>query len=236
MKRTWRKQKPRIPGFVRSYFCETPLGDKLEADFNFHEKLVRLTVEIREEKNRIYSSTIQDGLVLAEKDMTSGRAYPVFRKIWPFREHFSDLPDPDLVIAIGGCYDIFPLFDPEAYRRISERKFSRYDSVFGFKREGFWERFWRERREAKHERGSLWQRFKRRFWGDLQDIAVGTLACFAIYHFYYDFVFLGLSLATTGMVAGIMDFIVRKRSILMTKVLSFLSLGSYFFYNGYTRF
>ncbi|GBF50303.1 hypothetical protein LPTSP4_18280 [Leptospira ryugenii] len=243
MKQIWRKQKPRTPGFIRSFTMETPLGDVLEAEFNFHERLVRLSAEIKAERGRIYNSTIRNGVVMQEKDMTAGRVYPVFRKIWPFREFFSLLPDKDMLASIGGCYEIYP---PQAENQ-SERKsweekgfgepFStKYDSIFGIIRETRFQRWRRKRREARLSRGTRWERFKRRFWGDVQDICLGLGLCGVVYYAYYDYVILGFSLASFGMLAGLLDFLVRKRSVLMTKVLSFLSLGSYFFYTGYVYF
>jgi hypothetical protein len=244
MKQVWRKQKPRTPGFIRAFIMETPLGDILEAEFNFHEKLVRLTAEIKEEKGRIYAATIRNGVVLQEKDISAGRAYPVFRKIWPFRDYYSALPDKDLLACVGGSYDIFPPNShddsPEAAYRRERRNdagFStRYDSIFGIVRETRFQRWRRRRREARRSLGTPWERFKRRVWGDLQDFCLGLGAATLVYYTYYDYVLLGASLASVGMVAGLMDFLVRKRSVLFTKVLSFLSLGSYFFYSGYVYF
>ncbi len=243
MKHVWRKQKPRTPGFIRAYTMETALGDVLEAEFNFHERLVRLAVEIKEEKGRIYAATVRNGTVIQEKDVSSGRAYPVFRKLWPFRDYFSTLPDQDLLASIGGCYDIFPPFVPEPLDREGREgrgsrfpSSTRYDSVFGIVRETRFQRWRRERREARKARGSLWTRFKRRVLGDLQDLSLGFGLAYLIYITYYDYVILGWTLAGLGMAAGLLDFLVRKRSVLFTKVLSFLSLGSYFFYNGYVYF
>ncbi|MCZ8155326.1 MAG: hypothetical protein O9264_04340 [Leptospira sp.] len=221
---------------------ETPLGDILEAEFNFHEKLVRLTAEIKNEKGRIYATTIRDGVVLQEKDISSGRAYPVFRKLWPFREFYSSLPDKDLLACVGGSYDIFPPHSSEdaSYSRRDRRSdtpFStRYDSVFGIIRETRFQRWRRKRREARLARGTAWERFKRRVWGDLIDLCMGCGIAGFVYYAYYDYVLLGFSLACLGMLAGLLDFLVRKRSVLFTKVLSFLSVGSYFFYNGYVYF
>lgn len=239
MKQVWRKQKPRTPGFIRAFTMETPLGDVLEAEFNFHERLVRLAVEIKEEKGRMYGATVKNGTVQAEKDITSGRPYPVFRKVWPFREYFSTLPDKDMLACIGGAYEIYPPFVPDAQEKGRSQRFSlesalfpstRYDSIFGIVRETRFQRWRRERREAREARGSLWLRFKRRVWGDLQDIFMGVGFGCLVYYLYYDYVVLGLTLGILGMTAGLLDFLVRKRSVLMTKVLSFLSFGSYFFY------
>jgi hypothetical protein len=220
---------------------ETPIGDVLEAEFNFHERLVRLTAQIKEEKNRIYGTTVKNGVVLQEKDISSGRAYPVFRKIWPFREYFGQLPDPDLLASLAGSYEIYPPITPDQNedRRPRARSYpfsTKYDSIFGIVRETRFQRWRRKRREARKARGTLWQRFKRRIWGDLQDIALGLGFGYFVYISYYDYVVLGVTLACLGMAAGLLDFLVRKRSVLFTKVLSFLTLGSYFFYNGYVYF
>ncbi|MCU0823337.1 MAG: hypothetical protein MUF77_01680 [Leptospira sp.] len=241
MKQIWRKQKPRTPGFIRAFSMETPLGDVLEAEFNFHERLVRLSAQIKEEKNRIYGATVKNGVVLQEKDISSGRAYPVFRKLWPFRDYFASLPDPDLLASLGGAYEIYPPYLPdiEEEKKNRVRRFpasTKYDSIFGIVRETRFQRWRRRRREARRARGTPWQRFKRRIWGDLQDFTLGLGFGYLVYISYYDYVVLGVTIACLGMVAGLLDFLVRKRSVLFTKVLSFLSIGSYFFYNGYVYF
>ncbi|MDF3819526.1 hypothetical protein P3G55_06430 [Leptospira sp. 96542] len=242
MKQIWRKQKPRTPGFIRAFTMETPLGDVLGAEFNFHERLVRLSVEIKEEKGRMYGATVKNGAVLSEKDISAGRAYPAFRKIWPFRDYFASLPDKDLLASLGGAYEIYPPFEPESDPERRERQktpyfgSTRYDNIFGIVRETRFQRFFRKRREAREARGPLWPRFKARVLGDLQDISLGLGFGYLVYQTYYDYVVLGLALGVLGMVLGLVDFLIRKRSVLMTKVLSFLTLGSYFFYNGYVYF
>ncbi|EMY06200.1 hypothetical protein LEP1GSC029_0099 [Leptospira interrogans str. 2002000626] len=47
---------------------------------------------------------------------------------------------------------------------------------------------------------------------------------------------LGFSLAVFGLLFGGLDWMLRKRNPLFVKVILFMSLGSYFYYVGYTRY
>ncbi len=248
----WRKQNSRIPGFNRSYIAVTPSGDTLEADFNFHEKLVRLSVEVSQENGKNYAATIKNGSIIKEKDITSGRNYPIGRKVRPFREMFSCLPDSDLLESLGGAYEISltPLGkkverrigrgvyqeDESGYGRFDLPISTRYDGIFGIRRETWFQRWRRRRWERRINREPFWIRFRRRFWSEVHDLVLGASLAWVVYNYYYDYVILGSALGAFGFFSGGLDWTFRKRNPLLLKVLSFISLGSYFFYNGYTRF
>lgn len=248
----WKKQPATIQGFTQSYRAETPSGDILEVDFNFHDRLVRLSLQISEENGKIYAATVQKGSILKEKDITFGRNYPIHRKIAPFRDIFSCLPNPDILESIGGAYEIspIPLGNPERrigrgiYENLKSTRISdeyeyyvgKYDHIFGIIREPWHKRWFRKYINLSKKREPLWVRFKRRFWAETLDIIMGIGFGWFIYNSYYNFIILGLCLGAFGLVAGGMDWILRKRDPLIVKVLSFLALGSFFFYNGYTQY
>lgn len=250
----WKKQNSSIPGFTRSFIAHTPSGDVLEADFNFHDRLVRLSVESANENGKNYAATIKDGSIIKEKDITSGRNYPITRKIRPFKEIFSCLPDADLLETVGGAYEISltPLGktenrigrgiyedEPGSYGSSDPWKLpdsTRYDHIFGITRETWFQRWLRKRWERKIQKEPFWTRFRRRFWGETLDIIVGMGLAWVVYNYWFDYVILGAALGGFGLLAGGWDWAFRKRDPLLIKVLSFISLGSYFFYNGYTRF
>ncbi|EMO06272.1 hypothetical protein LEP1GSC116_4096, partial [Leptospira interrogans serovar Icterohaemorrhagiae str. Verdun HP] len=79
-------------------------------------------------------------------------------------------------------------------------------------------------------------RVKKRFWSELQDLILGACSALGIYYAYTDFYMLGFSLAVFGLLFGGLDWILRKRNPLFVKVILFMSLGSYFYYVGYTRY
>ncbi|MCZ8238439.1 MAG: hypothetical protein O9346_13140 [Leptospiraceae bacterium] len=248
----WRKQNSRIQGFNRSFLAVTPEGDTLEADFNFHDKLVRLSIEVANENGKNYAATIKNGSIIKEKDITSGRNYPIGKKIRPFRDIFSCIPDADLLDSLGGTYEISltPLGkkverrvgrgiyqeEESGFGRFNLPKSTKYDSIFGIQRETWFQRWQRKRWERRINREPLWTRFKRRFWAELHDFVLGAGMAWVVYNYYFDFVILGLALGAFGFITGGLDWAFRKRNPLLLKVLSFISLGSYFFYNGYTRF
>ncbi|MDV6236841.1 hypothetical protein CH379_014525 [Leptospira ellisii] len=235
-RRWWKKETPPAKGYTKSYSATTPSGDILQADLNFHEKKVRLTLEIAGENGRIYIATVKNGEVIQEKDLSTGRMVPIYSKLAPFQDIFSSLPDSDLLNTLGGLYGISrnPLGQTEERTVRPWELSNRYDHIFGIHRErSFWERVFSRRREYREP----WiVRFKKRVWSELQDLILGTCCAFGIYYGYTDFYLLGFSLAVFGLLFGGLDWMLRKRNPLFVKVLLFMSLGSYFYYVGYTRY
>ncbi|MBM9577369.1 hypothetical protein JWG45_09410 [Leptospira sp. 201903070] len=235
-RRWWKKESPPARGYTKSYSATTPTGDILQADLNFHEKKVRITLEIAGENGRIYIATIKDGTVLQEKDLSSGRMVPIYSKLAPFQEIFSCLPDPDLLSTLGGQYGISksPLGQTETNIPRPWETSTRYDHIFGIHHQKtFWQRIFSREREYKEP----WiVRVKKRFWSEFQDLLLGACSALGIYYAYTDFYLLGFSLAVFGLLFGGLDWMLRKRNPLFVKVLLFMSLGSYFYYVGYTRY
>lgn len=248
----WKKQNSSIPGFTRSFIARTPSGDVLEADLNYHERLVRLSVEIADESGKNYAATIKNGSIVKEKDVSNGRNYPIGRKIRPFKDIFSCLPDSDLLDAVGGAYEISLVPQGKVEKRLGRGVYHRedesslfgnelpesrqYDQIFGIRRETWFQKWSRKRWERKFYKEPFWIRFRRRFWSETHDIVLGLGVAWFVYNYWYDYVILGAALGAFGFFAGGLDWGYRKRDPLLVKVLSFISLGSYFFYNGYTRF
>ncbi|AXX16302.1 MULTISPECIES: hypothetical protein [Leptospira] len=235
-RRWWKKETPAARGYTKSYSATTPSGDILEADFNFHEKKIRLTLEIAGENGKIYVVTVKNGEVIQEKDLSSGRMVPIYAKLAPFQEIFSCLPDPDLLKTLGGLYGISkqPLGNIEERVERPWETSTRYDHIFGINREkSFWQRIFSRDREYKEP----WSvRVKKRFWSEFRDLVLGTFSGLGIYYAYTDFYVLGFALAVFGLLFGGLDWMLRKRNPLLVKVLLFMSLGSYFYYVGYTRY
>ncbi|NUM42862.1 MAG: hypothetical protein HUU45_14680, partial [Leptospiraceae bacterium] len=102
----WKKGKSSLRGFHKSYKAITPDGDVLQADFNYHERLVHLYVEVSGERGRAFSANIKQGSIIREKDITTGRSGSIKNRIHPFRHIFSCIPDNDLLESLGGAYDI----------------------------------------------------------------------------------------------------------------------------------
>ncbi|MCE9500958.1 MAG: hypothetical protein K8R21_10745 [Leptospira sp.] len=232
----WKRSKSDIQGFHKSYKAETPDGDLLQVDFNYHERLVRLNVQLARERGKSYVATVKQGSIIREKDVTTNRNTSIKGKVHPFRYIFSCIPDDDLLESVGGAYEIsrvslgkqllageLPPNDGEPFR--TEKK-----------RESFFEYLQRRRQEKIGRDGTFLQRVKRRFWGELHDFLFGSSLGLAVYYHFFDFSILGLSLAIFAFFSGGMDWILRNRNPLMIKVFFFLFTGSYFFYTGYTRY
>ncbi|PJZ68054.1 hypothetical protein CH373_04625 [Leptospira perolatii] len=234
LRRWWKPEVPAAKGYTKSYQAKTPDGDILQADFHYHDRKIRLTLEVAGENGRIYVATVRDGSILKETDLTNGRSYPLYSRIAPFRDLLSSLPDKDALQILGGAYGVSPepLGGPSRKEREPWEFSTRYDHVFG-SRGGF--RIW-DRLFTRKEKEPLWPRIRKRIWGDFQDLCIGTISAFGIWYAYFDFYLLGFALAVFGLLFGGLDWILRGRDPLLSKTLVFLGLGSYFYYYGFTKF
>ena len=240
----WKKQAPGSPGFQRSYSAETPLGDILQVDFNFHESLVKIQLEVSRERGKTYVATVKNGSIIKEKDVTSARNLPLYNKIYPYKDLLSCLPDKDLLESLSGAYDVyipdFPKEEREKPADFNEFVSTKYDHIFGIRRETWLQKYFRRRREEKERirllRDPLRQRIRRRFFGEVSDLILGSAISFLVYNYYFDFILTGLMLGIMGFFTGGLDWWIRKRDPLLTKVMLFILAGSWFFYNGYTRY
>ncbi len=224
----WKRSKSPARGYFKSYRAVSPVGDVFVVDYNFHESLVRLSLEPASEKGRTYTTTIKKGTIIRERDVFNATNASLKRKFIPFRDVFSCIPDDDVLTSIGGVYDISRVSlgkriqDASSLVAVdSEKTTLPGKSYFN--------------RLADRAR-STYVEFKLRFLDDLYDSILGVSVCVAIYLHFFDYVVLGFSLACMGILFGGLDWILRNRTPFYLKVMSFLSFGGYYFYTGFTRF
>ncbi|MCB1178938.1 MAG: hypothetical protein KDK36_15240 [Leptospiraceae bacterium] len=224
----WKRARPTTQGYQKCYQAKTPTGDLLQIEHNFHEGLVKIQIEPSSEKGSCFTATIKKGTIIRERDVHNGTSLSLKKKIHPFRIIFSCLPDEDILDAIGGKYEIIkiPLFR-------KQKESSELPEVSPIKKESFWKKVIQKRKDST---SSGWRKLKERIGDDLKDAVFGFSLCTAIYFHFFDFVIVGWSLAIAGFLFGGIDWLLRKRDPLLTKVLIFFGTGSYFFYTGYTRF
>lgn len=228
----WKRSKSPTRGYFKSYRAVSPTGDVFLVDYNFHENLVRLSLEPASEKGRTYTTTIKKGTIIRERDVFNSVNTSLKRKFYPFKDIFSCIPDDDVLSSIGGVYDISrvslgkkqqevgkPSLGPEEDQETGTVQ--RRPSALG--------------RLAMAIRSSYLD-FKLRFLDDLYDSILGVSVCVAIYLHFFDYVVLGFSLAFMGIFFGGLDWILRNRTPFYLKVMSFVSFGGYYFYTGFTRF
>lgn len=231
----WKKSTFKSQGYQKTYTLKTPKGDVLQADFNFHENLVKLTLKIAAEKGNTYTAVVKKGNLIRERDASNKRSFPVKKKFLPFKDIFSTLPDEDLLVALGGTFQISTV---SLGRKQTDETFDKsgdYSYKDILSDETFFSRLKRRFRSESVPKLPLWTRFKQRFWGDLHDSVLGLSIGSAVYFQFFDLTLLGLVLASLGVVSGGMDLQLRKRPPLFTKIFLFLAFGSYFFYTGYTK-
>lgn len=206
-------------------------------EYNFHESLVKLQVEPFNENGAIYTSTIKKGMIIRERDVLNGLNFSLKRKFYPYRILFSCLPDEDILESIGGAYEIskVPLFKTRP--RIASQEIPEDIDFLKEEQEDPWyKKFIGKIQSPKVSVQSYFKELKERAVDDVNDSVMGFSMAAVLYFHFFDFVVLGWSLAFLGFLFGGVDWLIRNRSPLILKVLLFLSIGSYFFYTGYTRF
>lgn len=226
----WKKKRSNLSGFQKCYIAETPNGEKLRADYNSKESLVKLSLELPKKRGS-YSATIKKGVVIREKDDSGRTNVSVRQKFIPYKDIFSSLPNDDLLRTIGGVFDISTV--SLGKREVDKANAEEKESI---QFESFLDRLLRKRQERIAKYGTVRQRIKRRFWGDFHDAVIGTSLGTCIYYHFFDYFILGLSLISLGVAFGGLDWFLRDRDPLITKTIIFLLIGSYFFYTGYTYY
>lgn len=225
----WNRSKSPARGYFKSYRAVSPIGDVFVVDYNFHENLVRLSLEPASEKGRTYTTTIKKGTIIRERDVFNATNASLKRKFIPFRDVFSCIPDDDVLTSIGGVYDISKVsLGKRAQDAPSQVTVESEFLVGNTGKTNF-------RRIADRVKAS-YAELKLRFLDDLYDSILGVSVCLAIYLHFFDYVVLGFSLAFMGILFGGFDWILRNRTPFYLKVMSFLSFGGYYFYTGFTRF
>ncbi|MDX1960765.1 MAG: hypothetical protein SFU98_19490 [Leptospiraceae bacterium] len=232
----WKRSRPSSQGYQKCYQAKTPTGDFLQAEFNFHEGLVKIEVKPVSEKGVSFQATIKRGTVIREKDSSGGNSYrnSVKKGISPYHVLFSSLPDSELVDSLIGAYGITKI------QPIRKQPGSTRNELLVETKEAFQNRIpkWQKVKEFLFGKKDIpfKERFRERAFDDFHDLVLGLSLASILYFHFFDYVILGSCLASLGFLFGGMDWTLRNRSPLFTKVLLFLFSGSYFFYTGYTRF
>jgi hypothetical protein len=224
----WKRSKSPARGYFKSYRAVSPMGDVFLVDYNFHESLVRLSLEPASEKGRTYTTTIKKGTIIRERDVFNAINTSLKRKFIPFRDVFSCIPDDDVLTSIGGVYDISRVSLGKKVQDASNPVLTESESV-SLPGKTYFGKFTDSLKASYIE-------FKFRFLDDLYDSILGVSVCVAIYLHFFDYVVLGFSLAFMGILFGGLDWILRNRTPFYLKVMSFISFGGYYFYTGFTRF
>ena len=220
----WKRNKTLPKGFSKSFRFTSNSGDELQVDYNFHENLVRLGLSVALEKGKNYTTTIKNGTIIRERDVSNGINTSLKKKFIPFKDIFSAIPDEDILETIGGVYDIkkTPLVKYENEdREIFETKSVETIEV---------------KSSFKTKIMTLYKNVKIRILDDIYDTLLGISLCVAIYLHFFDMIILGFALGFMGVFFGVLDWLLRKRTPMFIKVISFLFSGGYYFYLGYTRF
>lgn len=219
-------------GYQKAYVAKTPEGDILRADYNFRDNLVRLEIKPASEEVKTYVSVIKKGTSIREQEITANKNLSLKKKISAFKHILSCIPDDDLLNSLGGKYGISRSSLGREESDKTTDSSGEYSTKISIPGESFFERLKRPRRPKK-PRLPLKQRIKQRIWSELHDGVLGITTAILVYQYFFDYIILGFALAALGFLFGGMDWLYRKRNPLLSKVLIFVVIGSYFFYTGY---
>ena len=230
----WKSSRKRTHGYDKSYIAKTPEGDTLRVEFNHKEDIVKLSIQEASDKKKEYISIVKKGTSIREKETSSNTNSSFKHKLYRFKDVFSSLPDDDILESLAGIYNLSLVsrgLEETDLTPNSSGEFSTKRSIPG---ETFFQRLKRYAFPTSPKRKSFFSTLKERAWSEATDISLGITASFCVYYYYYDYVILGLALGALGFLFGAFDWVLRNRDPLLSKVLLFFGVGSYYFYTGYT--
>jgi hypothetical protein len=223
---TWRRRPSEIRGYQRVYYINTEDGDHLRVDYNIREKRVRLYVEIESEGGNAYYSIITNGKITAEKSVSTGRSFGFADK---FREHahdFASIPNRDVYRLINSNYGIKKGKATDEKQQTDKEKLIKETKRKYFKKE-----LYDAKGEQLEDQGKL---FRKTTILDLLDFLIGVvISAAAFLYFKFNFLALGVTASSYGIIIGFVDMFFRNRSPMFSKVIFFVLGGAISYIYGY---
>lgn len=215
----WKRRPSEIRGYQKAYYINDSDGSYIRIDYNLKDKKVRLYMEDSGEGGIAYYSVISNGNIVSEKNLATGRTTSLNHKFSPLAQLVASVPHKDVVSLFGSCYGISESFK-ELKDAVKRKKLERT----------------REKYFVEEKKAPLFGSFsttKKFSWIDLIDMIVSVGAFAVIFNVvdgrYWEAS--GAFLALCGVVAGVLDIVVRKREPIFSKILLLLLAGvcSYFY-------
>ena len=218
----WKIRPSQADGYIRNYHIEFSDGDKISIDYNYSRQMVRINLQLADENGREYLAIIKSGTILQEREIASKRPVNIHSRVAHFLPYFRALPDPGLLKAIGGNYDI-PIepITPQGFKsgRIDFHLFPRRAGLFTRLRN------YLEKKREIERKGSVFRRFFRRLPAELADISLGMVLLIAYLHQMVNIGELAAGLGFLGVFSGALDWVWRQRSPFVPKVALLLAMS-----------
>ncbi len=218
---SWKRRPSEIKGYQRALYTNDPDGNYIRLDYNIKTKKVRIFYEPSDEGGVSYYSAIEDGEVLTEKNLASGRITDLTRKFSSLSSKLVTIPNKEVLRIIGSNYGL------DNYKKEIKDKLHRQEI------EKTRQRYFRQEREEKEPVLGTFDKSKRFAFHDIFDFVLGGAAGGAIYYFLYNFQYLGIFLSLYGIALGMYDMFFRQREPIFFKIILFLAAGLASYIYGY---
>lgn len=219
----WKRRPSEIRGYERAMYTTLDDGDYIRIDYNTGENLVRLYVEVLEDKGASYYSVISNGKVTSEKN-SNGKSTRVAEKLSERADEFSTLPNKEILKLINNNYGI--------QSSKSAIKVYKKESV-NDERAEIKRKYFKDEGNLTSQKTDITQRRSKKIGLiDLFDTLIGLIvSCSFFFLFQYDLMATGAASVIWGMLLGVFDILLRDREPRFTKIFFFLisGVGIYFY-------
>lgn len=200
--------------------------DQIQVETN--RSLGQVRLEVKTLRGEHYESILRQGVVLREKDLRTGALVDLGEILSIYAKEVSSLPDTPILSLIGGNYGILTEFLGHAERiTVSDKSFLK--KLLGLPKTILQLAL----RWLKGSR-SQWGHYRRSLkWADLLDMALISASAYAVYNYNFDYLSTGFTLCTMALLAGLVDWLLRKREPWLLKVYASMGVALFALYRGY---
>ena len=225
MQFTWKRRPSEIRGYERTMYANLDNGDYIRVDYNTGEKIVRIYIEVAEDKGASYYSVISKGKVTTEKNK-NGKSTRVSERISERADEFSTLPNKDVLKLINTNYGI-----SKTGLSVRDSKNER----FNVERKEIKKRYFKpEDNPYEGSAGYTQKKAKKIGIVDILDTLIGIIISgFFFFIGQYDLLAAGAAAVIWGMLLGVFDILIRGREPIFLKIFFFLISGTGIYFYSY---
>lgn len=220
LRNLWKVNPSRLEGYVRNYSTVTPEGDEMEIDFNYVRQMVKITIRPEREPGREFYAVIKSGTILQERELASRRPIDLTSRLVNMKGYFRFLNDENVLKAIGGNYDL-PT-EPEwgssrmrdSFKLVDTRPKNLYEKI---------RRYLEEKHRRENDNSPFWKKFLRRVPAETMDMGLGVFLILAYLFHWISLTELAGFSGAMGIFLGAIDWVWRRRSPFLPKVVLMLA-------------
>ncbi|MFW5808764.1 MAG: hypothetical protein ACOC2H_01535 [Spirochaetota bacterium] len=220
-KPNWKRRPSEIKGYQRALYTNDADGNYIRLDYNTKTKKVRIYYEPADEGGVSYYSSIEDGTILMEKNLASGRLTDLSGKFSALAPVILSIPNKEVLRIIGENYGLHN-FRKEIRDKVRQQEIEKTRR-----------RYFRQETKEKEPILGTFDKSKRLGLHDILDLAIGGGIGAILYVFLFNFQYLGMFLSVYGISLGLYDMFVREREPIFFKILLFVISGLAAYIYGY---